>query len=359
MFVGVPKEIKNNESRVALTPAGAHSLAQNHTVLVESGAGLGSAITDEQYISAGATIVTSADELWERSDLILKVKEPVAVEYPRMRQGQVIFTYLHLAADKELTLALMASGATAIAYETVEVNRTLPLLAPMSEVAGRMSIQVGAAALQRPNGGRGVLLGGVPGVKPGKVVILGGGVAGLSAAAIAHGMRADVSILDVNLNRLAEIDNIFHGQVKTIASSALAIEEELLTADLVIGSVLIPGAKAPKLVTDTLVSRMKPGSVLVDIAIDQGGCFEGSHATTHADPTFAVHNSLYYCVANMPGAVPATSTYALSNATIKYALALANKGWERALNDDAALAAGLNIHDGKIMYAAVASAHNL
>ncbi len=359
MFVGVPKEIKNNESRVALTPAGAHSLAQNHTVLVESGAGLGSAITDEQYISAGATIVTSADELWERSDLILKVKEPIAVEYPRMRQGQVIFTYLHLAADKELTLALMASGATAIAYETVEVNRTLPLLAPMSEVAGRMSIQVGAAALQRPNGGRGVLLGGVPGVKPGKVVILGGGVAGLSAAAIAHGMRADVSILDVNLNRLAEIDNIFHGQVKTIASSALAIEEELLTADLVIGSVLIPGAKAPKLVTDTVVSRMKPGSVLVDIAIDQGGCFEGSHATTHADPTFAVHNSLYYCVANMPGAVPATSTYALSNATIKYALALANKGWERALNDDAALAAGLNIHDGKIMYAAVASAHNL
>ncbi len=359
MFVGVPKEIKNNESRVALTPAGAHSLAQNHTVLVESGAGLGSAITDEQYISAGATIVTSADELWERSDLILKVKEPIAVEYPRMRQGQVIFTYLHLAADKELTLALMASGATAIAYETVEVNRTLPLLAPMSEVAGRMSIQVGAAALQRPNGGRGVLLGGVPGVKPGKVVVLGGGVAGLSAAAIAHGMRADVSILDVNLNRLAEIDNIFHGQVKTIASSALAIEEELLTADLVIGSVLIPGAKAPKLVTDTLVSRMKPGSVLVDIAIDQGGCFEGSHATTHADPTFAVHNSLYYCVANMPGAVPATSTYALSNATIKYAHALANKGWERALNDDAALAAGLNIHDGKIMYAAVASAHNL
>lgn len=359
MFVGVPKEIKNNESRVALTPAGAHSLAQNHTVLVESGAGLGSAITDEQYISAGATIVTSADELWERSDLILKVKEPIAVEYPRMRQGQVIFTYLHLAADKELTLALMASGATAIAYETVEVNRTLPLLAPMSEVAGRMSIQVGAAALQRPNGGRGVLLGGVPGVKPGKVVVLGGGVAGLSAAAIAHGMRADVSILDVNLNRLAEIDNIFHGQVKTIASSALAIEEELLTADLVIGSVLIPGAKAPKLVTDALVSRMKPGSVLVDIAIDQGGCFEGSHATTHADPTFAVHNSLYYCVANMPGAVPATSTYALSNATIKYALALANKGWERALNDDAALAAGLNIHDGKIMYAAVASAHNL
>lgn len=359
VIVGVPKEIKNNESRVAITPAGAHALADNHTVLIETGAGLGSAITDDHFRAAGATIVNSVDELWERADLILKVKEPIAVEYPRMRKGQVIFTYLHLAADKELTLALMASGATAIAYETVEVNRTLPLLAPMSEVAGRMSIQVGAAALQRPNGGRGVLLGGVPGVKPGKVTILGGGVAGLNAAAMAHGMRADVSILDVNLNRLAEIDNIFQGQVKTIASSALAIEEELLSADLVIGSVLIPGAKAPKLVTDSLVERMKPGSVLVDIAIDQGGCFEGSHPTTHADPTFAVHDSLYYCVANMPGAVPATSTYALSNATIKYAMALANKGWERALNDDAALAAGLNIHDGKIMYAAVAAAHGI
>jgi len=359
VIVGVPKEIKNNESRVALTPAGAHSLAGNHTVVIETGAGIGSAITDDQYRAAGATILDTADEIWAKADLILKVKEPVAVEYPRMRKGQVIFTYLHLAADKELTLALLASGATAIAYETVEINRSLPLLAPMSEVAGRMSIQVGAAALQRPNGGRGVLLGGVPGVKPGKVVVLGGGVAGLNAAAMAHGMRADVTILDVNLNRLAEIDNIFHGQVKTIASSALAIEEELLNADLVIGSVLIPGAKAPKLVSDSLVSRMKPGSVLVDIAIDQGGCFEGSRATTHADPTYAVHQSLYYCVGNMPGAVPATSTYALSNATIKYALALANKGWERALNDDASLSAGLNIHDGKIMYAAVAAAHGL
>jgi alanine dehydrogenase len=359
VIVGVPKEIKNNESRVALTPAGAHSLAANHTVVIETGAGLGSAITDDQYRAAGATILDTADEIWAKADLILKVKEPVAVEYPRMRKGQVIFTYLHLAADKELTLALLASGATAIAYETVEMNRSLPLLAPMSEVAGRMSIQVGAAALQRPNGGRGVLLGGVPGVKPGKVVVLGGGVAGLNAAAMAHGMRADVTILDVNLNRLAEIDNIFHGQVKTIASSALAIEEELLNADLVIGSVLIPGAKAPKLVSDSLVARMKPGSVLVDIAIDQGGCFEGSRATTHADPTYAVHQSLYYCVGNMPGAVPATSTHALSNATIKYALALANKGWERALNDDASLSAGLNIHDGKIMYAAVAAAHGL
>ncbi len=359
MIIGVPKEIKNNESRVAITPAGARSLAVSHRVIIESGAGLGSAITDAEYRAAGATILESAEQIWEEADLILKVKEPIPLEYPRMRSGQVLFTYLHLAADRELTLALMERGVTAIAYETVELNRTLPLLAPMSEVAGRMSIQVGATALQRPNGGRGVLLGGVPGVKPGRVVVLGGGVSGLNAAAMAHGLRADVTILDLNLNRLAEIDNIFQGQVKTVASSAHAIEDELLQADLVIGAVLVPGAKAPKLVSDALVSQMKPGSVLVDIAIDQGGCFEGSRATTHADPTFAVHNSLYYCVANMPGAVPATSTFALANATIKYALALAHKGWERALNDDAALAAGLNIHEGKIMYAAVAQAHGL
>lgn len=359
MIIGVPKEIKNNESRVAITPAGVRSLAVSHRVVIESGAGLGSAITDDEYRAAGATILESAEKIWEEADLVLKVKEPIPLEYPRMRSGQVLFTYLHLAADRELTLALMERGVTAIAYETVEINRTLPLLAPMSEVAGRMSIQVGATALQRPNGGRGVLLGGVPGVKPGRVVVLGGGVSGLNAATMAHGLRADVTILDLNLNRLAEIDNIFHGQVKTVASSAHAIEDELLQADLVIGAVLVPGAKAPKLVSDALVSQMKPGSVLVDIAIDQGGCFEGSHATTHADPTFAVHNSLYYCVANMPGAVPATSTFALSNATIKYALALAYKGWERALNDDAALAAGLNVHQGKIMYAAVAQAHGL
>jgi len=359
VIVGVPKEIKNNESRVALTPAGAHALARDHTVLIESGAGVGSAITDEQYRAAGATIIPSAKEIWAASDLIVKVKEPIPSEYPLMREGQLLFTYLHLAADRDLTLALVESGTSAIAYETVELNRTLPLLAPMSEVAGRMSIQVGATALQRPEGGRGVLLGGVPGVKPGKVVILGGGVAGINAAAMAHGLRADVSILDGNLQRLAEIDNIFAGQVRTIASSALAIEEELLQADLVIGSVLIPGAKAPKLVTDNLVSQMKPGSVLVDIAIDQGGCFEGSHPTTHAEPTFKVHQSLYYCVANMPGAVPATSTYALANATIKYVLALAHKGLEVAIHDDAALAAGLNIHQGRVVYPAVARAHEL
>ena len=274
-----------------------------------------------------------------------------------MRKGQILFTYLHLAASRECTDAIVKSGITAIAYETVEVNRFLPLLAPMSEVAGRMSIQVGAAALQRPNGGRGVLLGGVPGVAPGKVVILGGGSVGISAAAMAIGLRADVTLLDINLKRLVEIDEMFHGQVKTVASSAFAIEEYCTQADLVIGGVLIPGAAAPKLVTDAMVAKMKPGSVLVDVAIDQGGCFEGSHATTHADPTFKVHESLYYCVANMPGAVPATSTAALSNATLKYSLALANKGWEQAMADDSGLAAGLNVHEGKIVYAAVATAH--
>ena len=358
MLVGIPKEVKNNEFRVSNTPAGVNSLVlAGHQVFVEKGAGLGSAITDSEYAKAGATILDTADEVWAKSEMIIKVKEPVAEEYHRMRKGQILFTYLHLAASRECTDALIKSGVTAIAYETVEVNRFLPLLAPMSEVAGRMSIQVGAAALQRPAGGRGVLLGGVPGVAPGKVVILGGGSVGVSAAAMAIGSRADVTLLDINLKRLVEIDEMFHGQVKTVASSAFAIEEYCTQADLVIGGVLIPGAAAPKLVTDAMVAKMKPGSVLVDVAIDQGGCFEGSHATTHADPTFKVHNSLYYCVANMPGAVPATSTAALSNATLKYSLALANKGWEQAMNDDAGLAAGLNVHDGKIMYAAVAAAH--
>jgi alanine dehydrogenase len=358
VLVGIPKEVKNNEFRVSTTPAGVHSLViASHTVFVEKSAGLGSSITDGEYVKAGATILDSADEVWAKSEMIIKVKEPVAEEYHRMRKGQILFTYLHLAASRECTDALIKSGVTAIAYETVEVNRFLPLLAPMSEVAGRMSIQVGAAALQRPAGGRGVLLGGVPGVAPGKVVILGGGSVGVSAAAMAIGSRADVTLLDINLKRLVEIDEMFHGQVKTVASSAFAIEEYCTQADLVIGGVLIPGAAAPKLVTDAMVAKMKPGSVLVDVAIDQGGCFEGSHATTHADPTFKVHNSLYYCVANMPGAVPATSTAALSNATLKYSLALANKGWEHAMNDDAGLAAGLNVHDGKIMYAAVAAAH--
>ncbi len=359
MIVGIPKEVKNNEFRVSTTPAGVHALAANHTVLVEKGAGLGSAITDAEYVKAGAQIMDSADEVWAKADMIIKVKEPIASEYHRMRRGQILFTYLHLAASRECTDALLASGTTAIAYETVEAKGGLPLLAPMSEVAGRMSIQVGAAALQRPNGGRGVLLGGVPGVAPGKVVILGGGSVGVSAAAMAIGLRADVTLLDINLKRLVEIDEMFHGQVKTIASSAYAIEQYCVEADLVIGGVLIPGAAAPKLVTDKIVSQMKPGSVLVDVAIDQGGCFEGSRPTTHSDPTFSVHNSLYYCVANMPGAVPATSTAALSNATLKYSLALANKGWEQALADDPGFEQGLNVHDGKITYAAVARAHAL
>lgn len=358
MLVGIPKEVKNNEFRVSTTPAGVHALVlAGHTVFVEKSAGLGSAITDADYVKAGATILDSADEVWAKSELIIKVKEPIAEEYHRMRKGQILFTYLHLAASRECTDAIIKSGITAIAYETVEVNRTLPLLAPMSEVAGRMSIQVGAAALQRPNGGRGVLLGGVPGVAPGKVVVLGGGSVGVSAASMATGLRADVTLLDINLKRLAEIDDIFQGRLKTVASSPYAIEELVMDADLVIGGVLIPGAAAPKLVTDAMVAKMKPGSVLVDVAIDQGGCFEGSHATTHADPTFKVHNSLYYCVANMPGAVPATSTAALSNATLKYSLALANKGWQQAMSDDAGLAAGLNVHEGKIKYAAVAAAH--
>ena len=359
VIVGIPKEVKNNESRVAATPSGVHALAQHHTVLVEKGAGLGSAITDADYVAAGATIIESADEVWQKADLILKVKEPIASEYHRMRRGQVLFTYLHLAASRECTDAIIKSGITAIAYETVEVNRTLPLLAPMSEVAGRMSIQVGATALQKPEGGRGVLLGGVPGVSPAKVVVLGGGVVGVAAATMALGLRADVTILDVNLARLGEIDQAFHGQIKTLASSAYAIEEQCMAADLVIGAVLVHGAKAPKLVTDALVAKMKPGSVLVDVAIDQGGCFEGSRATTHSEPTYAVHNSLYYCVANMPGAVPVTSTYALANATIKYALDIANKGWERAIAEDAALAKGLNAHNGEITYEAVKVAHGL
>jgi alanine dehydrogenase len=360
VIVGVPKEIKNNEFRVAITPAGVREFVKSgHTVLIEQGAGLGSALPDSEYQAQGAQIVASADDVWQKSDLVLKVKEPIAAEYPRMRKGQVLFTYLHLAASRECTDALIKSGITAIAYETVEVDGALPLLAPMSEVAGRMSVQVGAAALQKSNGGRGVLLGGVPGVRPGKVVVLGGGVSGIAAATIAHGMRADVTVLDVNQKKLTEIDHLFGGTVTTLMSNLHEIEVQCLDADLVIGAVLVAGAKAPKLVSNDLVKRMKPGSVLVDIAIDQGGCFEDSKATTHAEPTFPVHNSVFYCVANMPGAVPATSTYALSNQTLRYALALANKGWREALKQDAHLALGLNVHEGKVYYEAVAKAHGL
>jgi alanine dehydrogenase len=360
MIIGIPKELKNNEFRVAATPSGVHAyVVAGHTVLVEKNAGAGSAISDADYIAAGAQIIDSADEIWQKADLIQKVKEPIEVEYKKMRKGQILFTYLHLAANKLCTQAIIDSGITAIAYETVEVDGQLPLLAPMSEVAGRMSIQVGAAALEASKGGRGVLLGGVPGVRPGKVVVIGGGVVGVAAATIAHGMRADVTVMDLDLKRLAQVDQIFAGNVKTLASSAYEIEKEVTQADLVIGAVLVHGAKAPKLVSNDLVKKMKPGSVLVDVAIDQGGCFTDSKATTHQEPTFKVHDSIFYCVANMPGAVPATSTYALANATIKYGLALANKGWQKALDEDANLAKGLNVHEGKIMYAAVAKAHNL
>ena len=360
MIIGIPKELKNNEFRVAATPSGVHAyVVAGHQVLVEKNAGVGSAISDADYIAAGAQIIDSADEIWQKADLIQKVKEPIEIEYKRMRKGQILYTYLHLAANKACTQAIIDSGITAIAYETVEVDGQLPLLAPMSEVAGRMSIQVGAAALEASRGGRGVLLGGVPGVRPGKVVVIGGGVVGVAAATIAHGMRADVTVMDLDLKRLAQVDQIFAGNVKTLASSAYEIEKEVTQADLVIGAVLVHGAKAPKLVSNELVKKMKPGSVLVDVAIDQGGCFTDSKPTTHQEPTFKVHDSIFYCVANMPGAVPATSTYALANATIKYGLALANKGWQKALDEDANLAKGLNVHEGKIMYGAVAKAHNL
>jgi alanine dehydrogenase len=360
MIIGIPKELKNNEFRVSATPSGVHAyVVAGHQVLVEKNAGVGSAISDADYIAAGAQIIDSADEIWQKADLIQKVKEPIEIEYKRMRKGQILYTYLHLAANKVCTQAIIDSGITAIAYETVEVDGQLPLLAPMSEVAGRMSIQVGAAALEASRGGRGVLLGGVPGVRPGKVVVIGAGVVGVAAATIAHGMRADVTVMDLDLKRLAQVDQIFAGNVKTLASSAYEIEKEVTQADLVIGAVLVHGAKAPKLVSNDLVKKMKPGSVLVDVAIDQGGCFTDSKPTTHQEPTFKVHDSIFYCVANMPGAVPATSTYALANATIKYGLALANKGWQKALDEDANLAKGLNVQEGKIMYGAVAKAHNL
>lgn len=358
MRIGVPKEIKVLEARVALTPEGTSEFIRaGHSVVIEKGAGLGSAITDEQYIAAGATIEADVEKIWREAEMILKVKEPIEVEYPRLRAGQILFTYLHLAASKPCTDALLASGTTAIAYETVELNGTLPLLAPMSEVAGRLATQVGATALQKPHGGRGVLLGGVPGVAPGKVVVIGGGVAGLNAAVIAMGMGADVTVLDRSLPRLAYIDTIYQGRIKTLASTYGAIDREVKSADLVIGAVLVHGAKAPKLVSNEQVKAMKPGAVLVDIAIDQGGCFEDSRATTHAEPTFKVHDAIFYCVANMPGAVPVASTYSLTNATLPYALALANYGWEAAIAKDTALAKGLNVHAGKVCYEAVAVAH--
>lgn len=358
MIVGIPQEIKIHESRVAVTPEGVSEFVHaGHTVIIQDGAGVGSSITNEEFVAAGASIVANADEVWAKADLILKVKEPIEAEYSKLRKGQILFTYLHLAASKACTDALVRSGVTAIAYETVEVNGSLPLLAPMSEVAGRLATQVGATALQKPLGGRGVLLGGVPGVAPGRVVVIGGGVAGLNAAVVALGMGADVTVFDRSINRLQYIDTIYGGRIKTLVASKHAIEREVRQADLVVGAVLVHGAKAPKLISNALVAEMKSGSVLVDIAIDQGGCFEDSKPTTHAEPTFMVHNSIFYCVANMPGAVPVASTYALTNATLPFALSLANHGWKAACTIDKDLAKGLNIHDGKIYYSAVAEAH--
>jgi alanine dehydrogenase len=359
--IGVPREIKNNEYRVAMTPAGVHELVRHgHEVLVERSAGAGSSIPDADYVGAGARIAETADEVWTAGDLILKVKEPIADEYHRMRKGQTLFTYLHLAASRACTQALLDSGVTSVAYETVQLpNRSLPLLAPMSEVAGRLAPQVGAYNLMRSNGGRGMLPGGVPGVAPAKVVVIGGGVSGLNAAQIAVGMGADVTIMDISIDRLRQIDAIYQGRLKTLVSSAYAIEQAVLGADLVIGAVLIPGAKAPTLVSNDLVSRMKPGSVLADIAIDQGGCFEDSRPTTHDEPTYRVHESVFYCVANMPGSVPNTSTYALTNVTLPYAIALAGKGWQQAVKDDAALAQGVSTHEGQLISLPVAELEDL
>jgi alanine dehydrogenase len=361
MKVGVPKEVKNHEYRVAITPAGVHELVKHgHEVYVETTAGLGSSIPDEEFVQAGAKILDSADAVWATGELILKVKEPIAPEYHRMREGQVLFTYLHLAADKLLTEELAKRRVTGIAYETVQTpNGALPLLAPMSEVAGRLAPQAGAYHLMRGEGGRGVLLGGVSGVYAAKVVVIGGGVSGMNSAAIALGMQAEVLLLDKNIDVLRQVDRIYQGHVQTVASNSYEVERAVIDADLVIGAVLVPGAKAPTLISNELVSRMKPGSVLVDISIDQGGCFEDSRPTTHADPTYRVHNSIFYCVANMPGAVPHTSTYALTNVTLPYAVALANKGWQQALRDDHSLALGLNTHGGEITYAPVADAHGV
>jgi alanine dehydrogenase len=361
MKIGVPKEIKTNENRIALVPAGAETLiAAGHSVLIEAGAGLGSGFSDADYTAVGARIGKDADTVWKESDMIMKVKEPIRPEWPRMRKGQLIFTYFHFAADKELTQAHLDSGATCVAYETVELpTRELPLLTPMSEVAGRMAVQEGAKYLEKLYGGRGVLLGGVPGVAPAKVVILGGGIVGINAAKMAAGMGAKVVILDISLERLRYLSDVMPANVQTIHSNRHNILEQIETADLVIGGVLIPGAVAPKLVRKEDLKRMQPGSVIVDVAIDQGGCVETIHATTHENPTYVVDGVIHYGVANMPGGVPRTSTLALTNATLPYAVQLANKGWKKALKENPALLKGLNVTDGKVTYAGVAEAFGM
>jgi alanine dehydrogenase len=360
MLVGIPREVKNHEYRVAITPAGVQELTgRGHQVLLERDAGAGAGLPDEVFVAAGARISADADEVWGAAGLVLKVKEPVPEEYHRLRADQVLFTYLHLAASKECTDALVGAGATAIAYETVRLpDGSLPLLAPMSEVAGRMAPQVGAHYLQRTAGGRGVLLSGVSGVPAGKIVVIGAGVSGMNAATIALGLQAEVMVLDTNINRLRQIDFIYRGHLQTITSNAYEVERACLWADLVIGAVLVPGAKAPTLVSNDLVSRMRAGSVLVDISIDQGGCFADSRPTTHDQPVFGVHESTFYCVANMPGAVPNTSTRALTNVTLPYAVALADRGVAAAV-EDPALAAGVNVAAGRVVQPEVAAAHGL
>ncbi|MEH7072486.1 alanine dehydrogenase [Neobacillus drentensis] len=356
MFIGVPKEIKNNENRVALTPAGVVSfLTAGHTVLVEKDAGIGSGFTNEDYAKAGAEIIDSVEQVWTRADMIMKVKEPLSSEYKYFRQGLILFTYLHLAAEPELAQALKDKGVIAVAYETVAVNRTLPLLTPMSEVAGRMAAQIGAQFLQKNNGGLGILLAGVPGVNRGKVTIVGGGIVGTNAAKMAIGLGADVTIIDLSADRLRQLDDIFGNQIKTLMSNPFNIAEAVAEADLLIGAVLIPGAKAPKLITEEMVKSMKPGSVIVDVAIDQGGIVETiDHVTTHDNPTFIKHGVVHYSVANMPGAVPRTSTIALTNVTVPYALQIANKGVFKAISENAALNLGVNVANGEITYEAVA-----
>ncbi|GAA3899112.1 alanine dehydrogenase [Microbacterium invictum] len=361
MRICVPTEVKNSEYRVALTPAGVHDLASaGHEVFVQRGAGLGSSMPDAEYEDAGATLLDDAAELWARAELLLKVKEPVESEYGYLREDLTLFAYLHLAADRPLTQRLVDARVTAIAYETVQgASGGLPLLAPMSEVAGRLAPTVGAATLLRSAGGRGLLMSGVPGTRPATVTVIGGGVAGANAAVIAAGLGADVTIFDTNIARLRLLDDHFRSRVKTAASNPLDLDAQVVASDMVIGSVLIPGAKAPKLVTNEMVSRMRPGSVLVDIAVDQGGCFEDSRPTTHADPTFTVHDTVFYCVANMPGAVPNTSTSALTNATMPYIRRIAALGWREALRTDAGLAAGLNAAGGAVVNEGVANAHDL
>ena len=361
MIIGIPKEIKNNENRVALTPAGAKELVKSgHTVYIQHTAGENSGFPDSAYVEAGAQILPSISDVYQTAEMIVKVKEPIASEYSLVRKGQLVFTYFHFASDEKLTLAMMDSGSICLAYETVEnPDGTLPLLIPMSEVAGRMSIQEGARFLEKPQGGKGILLGGVPGVKPARVLVLGGGIVGHSAALMAAGLGADVTIADISLPRLRYLEQIMPANVKTLYSSTHNIETELPYTDLVIGAVLIPGAKAPHLITKEMLQLMKPGSVLVDVAIDQGGCFETSHPTTHADPVYTVDTIVHYCVANIPGAVPQTSTLALTNATLPYILELADKGWKEACKEDKSLYPGLNIIEGKIVYPAVAEAFGL